>query len=178
MGVSRYVAELRERVGSRLLLLPGVAAILRNDAGEILLQLRSDDGNWNLPAGGIDPGETPFESVVREVREETGLQVVPRRVAGVFGGPRHRHVYPNGDLLEPLTVVFDCTVVGGEVHEQPGETEGLRYFAPDEAARLLPEYPAELFLPPSPAEALFETGGDSGADESPATDPPRTLDQG
>lgn len=160
MGVSRYVSELREVVGSRLLLIPGVAALLRDREGRVLLQLRADDGSWNLPAGAVDPGETPFEAIVREVREETGLHVVPGRIAGVFGGPGHRHTYPNGDRVEPTTIVFECAVVGGEIRKQPDETEALRYVSPEEAARHLPEYPPELFDGSAGERALFDGGSD------------------
>jgi len=101
MGISPYVRDIRESIGTRLLLMPAVAAIVRDGEGRILLQRRSDDGRWNLPAGAIDPGESPDEAVVREVREETGLEVRPVRVAGVFGGADgFRHRYGNGDEVE------------------------------------------------------------------------------
>ena len=59
--------------------------------GVSLLQRRNDDGSWSLPAGAIDPGEGPAQAVVREAYEETGLHVVPEKVAGVFGGEGFRH---------------------------------------------------------------------------------------
>jgi len=76
---------------------PGVAALIRDDEGCFLLQRRSDDGSWSLPAGAVDPGERPARAVVREVWEETGLEVVPVALAGVFSGPGFLHTYPNGD---------------------------------------------------------------------------------
>ena len=87
MAISPYMKNLRAHFGSQLVLMPSVAAIIRNEAGQILFLVRADNGLWDLPAGAIDPGETPAQAVVREVREETGLIVEPVAVGGVFGGP-------------------------------------------------------------------------------------------
>jgi 8-oxo-dGTP pyrophosphatase MutT (NUDIX family) len=147
MPISSWLRELRAVVGRRLLLLPGVAAIVRDGAGRVLFMRRADDGRWGLPAGAIDPGESPAEAVVREVREETGLVVRPMRVAGVFGGAGYRHRYPNGDEVEWTVAVFDCDVVGGELAARDGEALELRYFAPEEAPALQLPYPRSLFEP-------------------------------
>src|SRR5690242_2766065 len=100
MPISDYVRELRECVGTRLLLLPGVTGIVRDEQGRVLLMRRADNGFWGFPAGAIDPGETPAQAVEREVREETGLHVRATRVAGVFGGAGFRLRYENGDEAE------------------------------------------------------------------------------
>ena len=155
MSISPYVKSLREVVGHRLLLLPGVAAIIRDEDGGILLHRRADDGEWSLPAGAIDPGETPAEAITREVREETGLGVVPEFILGVFGGARFRHHYPNGDETEYTVVVFDCRVTEGKLEAQDGEAVELRYFAPEEVPRLGMPYPPEVFGAARRREALF-----------------------
>src|SRR4051794_41874846 len=101
---------------------PAVAALVRDGEGRILLQRRSDNGRWNLPAGAVDPGESPADAVVREVREETGLAVRPVRVAGVFGGRDGlRHRYPNGDEGEFTAIVFECEAGGGALQAGGGE---------------------------------------------------------
>lgn len=63
----------------------GDPAIIRDEIGQILLQ-RKHDATWSLSAGAIEPGETPAQAIVREVREETGLIIRPKRIIGVFGG--------------------------------------------------------------------------------------------
>src|SRR3954467_948760 len=113
MPISAYLRDLRAVLGARLLLLPGVAAIVRDAEERVLFIRRADNGRWGLPAGAIDPGETPAEAVAREVREETGLVVRATRIAGVFGGAGFRVHYENGDEAEYTVVVFDCEVVGG-----------------------------------------------------------------
>ena len=50
-----------------------------NERGDVLLHQSADDGNWYLIGGGMDPGEQPADAVVREVLEETGLEVIPER---------------------------------------------------------------------------------------------------
>ena len=149
MPISPYLRDLRAVVGPRLLLLPGVSAIVRDADERVLFMRRADDGRWGLPAGAIDPGESPAEAIAREVREETGLVVRPARVAGVFGGAGYRHRYPNGDEVEWTVAVFDCEVVGGELAPRDGEALELRYFAPEEAPTLQLPYPRSLFERPS-----------------------------
>jgi 8-oxo-dGTP pyrophosphatase MutT (NUDIX family) len=145
MPISEYLRNLRASIGSSLLLMPGVAAIVRDDAGNILIQRRSDNGRWSLPAGSIEPGETPAEAIVREVWEENGLHVVPRRILGVFGGKEFRTVYPNGDQVEYTTILFECEKVGGDLRPLDGESLELRYFAPDAIPDVGHPYPRELF---------------------------------
>ena len=79
--------DLRAKIGHDVLLQPGVAAVIFNMAGQVLLQRRSDNGEWGLPGGIMEPGEEPAETLVREIREETALEVVPERIVGVYSGP-------------------------------------------------------------------------------------------
>ena len=109
--MSPYYQALRRLWGQSLLLIPGVAAVIHDGTGRLLLQ-RKHDGSWSLPAGAIEPGESPQEAVVREVAEETGLVCEVERLLGVFGGSAFRHTYPNGDAVESVAVLFACRPVG------------------------------------------------------------------
>jgi len=62
--MSPYYRALRERMGTELLLIPAVAAVIRDEHGRILIQ-RSRHGVWSLPAGAIEPGESPAQAAVR-----------------------------------------------------------------------------------------------------------------
>ncbi|HEY4105208.1 MAG TPA: NUDIX domain-containing protein [Polyangiaceae bacterium] len=145
MPISPYLKKLRAHVGTDLLLTCAVAAIIRNERGEVLFLRRADNGEWDLPAGALDPGESPAFGLIREVREETGLEVDVVGIIGVFGGEAFRVRYPHGDLTEYLTVVFECRVVGGSLGGDPGETSELRYFGPNERPALQVAFPNELF---------------------------------
>ena len=76
--MSPYFQQLRARIGHDLLLLPSVAAVIRNSDGRLLLQEKASGEGWSLPAGAIEPGESPAQAVRREVLEETGLTIEPR----------------------------------------------------------------------------------------------------
>lgn len=149
--MSPYWRALRARMGQELLLLPGVAAVIRDESGRILLQERSSGDGWSLPAGSIEPGETPMQAVQREVLEETGLSVAVRHVIDVFGGAEFRHTYPNGDVVEYTVVLYRCDVLPAELEPLGPETRSLRYFAAHEMPRLAFPYPLEaLFGEPAP----------------------------
>ncbi|HEV3049610.1 MAG TPA: NUDIX domain-containing protein, partial [Longimicrobium sp.] len=131
MPISPYVRELRERVGSRRLLLPSVTALMYDDRGGLLLVRQRDGGVWSTPGGVMEPDETPADAAVREAWEETGLMVEPRRVFGVYGGPEFIVRYPNGDESQYVMIVFECAVVGGTLRPDDDETLEVRYWTAD-----------------------------------------------
>jgi ADP-ribose pyrophosphatase YjhB (NUDIX family) len=90
----------------------GVFAIVHRD-GEVLLARRRDSGWWNLPGGGLELGETVDEGIVREVREETGLQVAVERLVGVYSKPQ------GGEVV----LLFACTILGGELRPTDESSE-------------------------------------------------------
>ena len=132
MPVSDYIVRLRKHIGHDLLMLPGVSAVVLNDVGEVLLGRRSDDGEWSLIAGSIDPGEQPADAIVREIHEETGVQAVVERLVGVA---LHPVTYPNGDECQYLNVWFRCRAIGGEARVNDDESVAVGWFR----AEALPE---------------------------------------
>jgi 8-oxo-dGTP pyrophosphatase MutT (NUDIX family) len=90
----------------------GAVALIARD-GALLLEHRSDDRVWGLIGGLVDDDETVAEAVVREVREETGLDVLGTRLFGVFSDPG-RVVQYRDDVYTLLTVVFEVDVADGE----------------------------------------------------------------
>jgi len=155
MGISPYMMNLRAHFGTQLVMSPSVAALVRNERGQILFLVRSDNGLWDLPAGAIDPGETPAQAIVREVREETGLVVEPIAVAGVFGGKGFRLRYDNGDEVEYTVIVFECRVIGGTLGGLDGEAAELHFIDAADHPPLQAGFPEALFAPPSGQPVLF-----------------------
>ena len=108
---------------------PSVCAIIFDRRGRLLLQQRSDGGQWGLPGGSVEIGESVAEAVVREVHEETGLTVRPRRIVGVYSDPALQVVrYPDGNVWHYVNVCFECDVQGGTL-TTCDETLALAYFA-------------------------------------------------
>ena len=99
----------------------GVAVAVLDD-GKILLTRREDFAVWCLPGGAVDDGESPAQAAVREVREETGLEVELTRLVGVYSRPR----WLGGGLH---SVVFVGRPIGGALVADPVETTGAGYFA-------------------------------------------------
>lgn len=108
----------------------GVFALIFDDEGRVLLVHRNDIDWWNLPGGGMELGETVDEAVQREVREETGLEVVVERLVGVYSKPQKQEV----------VLTFRCRVVGGALTPTE-EARDCRYFPPqDLPANTLPKH--------------------------------------
>lgn len=123
------------------------AVILRDGPPqEVLLSIRSDLFGWELPGGTLEGKESPQEAVVREVAEETGLQIDPVSIVGVWV----RHGF------RPHTVhVFLCRVLGGS--ESPSdETPLIRWFAVDGIpSGLFPWYEEPLRKALEPGDEIF-----------------------
>lgn len=100
MGMSDYYKNLREKLGNQLLFMPAVVGVIRNKQDEILFGRKHNEENWGLIAGAIEIGETPAQAMVREAFEETGLDIEPERIIGVYGGEEQRFTYGNGHQVD------------------------------------------------------------------------------
>ena len=127
MPMSSYVRSLREQVGHDLLLLPGVTAIIR-DGERFLLARQRDTERWSLIGGGIEPGETPQEAIVREVREELGVTPTIGEIIGAYGGTPLQTTLPNGDQIAYVTIAFRCTLPSTAFTLESAELIETRWF--------------------------------------------------
>ncbi len=109
----------------------GCSVIIPDEQGRILLQKRTDGDWWSLPAGGMEPGETPTQAAIREAREETGLEVELVRFLGVYSDPELCTVYPDGNRMQLVGASFVARIIGGQLIESNEETAELRWFAPE-----------------------------------------------
>lgn len=127
-------------LGGRIDLRVGAYAVVHDGRGVLLAHWQEDShGGWTLPGGGMEPGEHPEETVVREVLEETGFEVRVEAILGLgsiivaaadrFSG--------SGFDLQALRVYYRCSVVGGELAvERGGTTDDVRWFTLAEIAML------------------------------------------
>lgn len=124
-----YVKRIREKVGQETLLLPGSAVILHTQDGEILLQKR-EDGDWGLPGGLMEPGESYEDTAVREVKEETGVTLRKQELQlyNVFSGEDYFVEAPNGDPYYAVTALYTCADPAQPLSDGDEETLELRYF--------------------------------------------------
>lgn len=108
----------------------GAGVIVRDAAGRILLERRSDCGWWGVPGGRVEPGESLEQAACREVREETGLDVRIERLVGVYSGPERIVAYSATDIIHLVDVVLAATIIGGELAISE-ESSDLRFFEVD-----------------------------------------------
>ena len=111
----------------------GVGVIVVDDSGRVLLEKRSDNGMWGLPGGGIEPGESVYETALREVKEETGLDIEITGLVGVYSEPWAGRIvtYPdNGDVRHLVDIVLISEMISGEMVIS-SESLDLRFFNPD-----------------------------------------------
>jgi 8-oxo-dGTP pyrophosphatase MutT (NUDIX family) len=132
---STYIRKIREKIGQDPLLLPSVTALIFDDGGRVLLQRSSDDGKWHTVGGAIDPGEEPASAAVREVKEETDLDVEVVQLTGAYAWPESR--YSNGDICHYIAIAYRCRVVSGTLRVADDESLELKYFSLDELPQLL-----------------------------------------
>ncbi|RSL30598.1 HAD-IIA family hydrolase [Salibacterium salarium] len=108
---------------------PGVAGIVFDEKGRVLLMRRSDNGLWGIPSGHVEPAETVNQAITREIWEETGLEVRVKRLIGVYSEPVSQvFPYPNGKVSHFVTNCFECQIVGGNLNKKHWETLDVQFF--------------------------------------------------
>ncbi|WP_405498512.1 NUDIX domain-containing protein [Nocardia sp. NBC_00511] len=110
---------------------PGASALVVDEAGRVLMQRRGDSGNWSLPGGVMEVGETLAGCAVRETREETGLEIEVTGLLGIYTDPEHVIAYSDGEVRQEFAVVYFGRVVGGEIAVSHESTE-VRFIGLDE----------------------------------------------
>lgn len=133
MPTPDFVLNLRRSIGHDLLWLNGVTGFVEDDQGRILMGRRSDTGQWALVYGINEPGEDPADTVAREVREETGVDVVVTDLVAVTSS-REVITYPNEDRTMYMDHLFICRPdPDGNTIPFVGDEESLSvgWFSPD-----------------------------------------------
>lgn len=134
MAKKNYIRWLRDKVGHEKIMLMFAGGCLLNDEGQVLLQKRGDSGLWGFPGGAIELGESPEAAAIREVREETGLEVTAAGLIGVYTDCQMS--YPNGDQAHSICLAYELRQTGGTLGSDDPETAALHWFSLEERPAL------------------------------------------
>ena len=126
-----YIRSLRQMIGNTKVIIPGVRAVVLNERGELLLEEQRHFRSWALPHGCVDLGESALDAVKREVKEETGLDVLRARAFGIYTDPKYSVTYPNGDEVQTFTIAFLVEEWSGALRVDDDEVTALRFFPLD-----------------------------------------------
>ena len=128
--MKNYIQWIRSKVGHDKIILTFAGGCVFNENGEVLLQKRSDSAKWGFPGGAVEIGETPQMAAVREIKEETGLDVKVGRIIGVYTDLDI--VYPNGDNAQSIIIAYELKAIDGTLHCDQAETLELKFFSKDQ----------------------------------------------
>lgn len=131
----------RKEVDAQTRVKAGVGVVVIDDRGRILLERRRDNGMWGLPGGAIEPGESVSDTALREIKEETGLNIRITGLLGVYSEPAGRIVtYPDkGDVAHLVDIALTAEIASGEL-TLSSESLDLQFFSPH-------SLPAEIVPP-------------------------------
>jgi ADP-ribose pyrophosphatase YjhB (NUDIX family) len=109
-------------------IVPAVTAFVIDDEGRVLLIHRTDNDRWALPGGEVELGESVSSAVIREVREETGIEVEITGLVGIYSDPKHIIAYDDGEVRQQFSICFRAHQVGGTLRgsSESSEVDWLR----------------------------------------------------
>jgi ADP-ribose pyrophosphatase YjhB (NUDIX family) len=110
-------------------LVVATSAVITDDQGRILLQRRTDSGNWALPGGAMEMNESLTDSVIRETREETGLDIEVTGIVGTYTDPKHIIAYTDGEVRRQFNICYTARILGGEL-QPSSESTALAFTHP------------------------------------------------
>lgn len=138
-----YIQWLRSKVGHDKVILVFAGGCIFNEKGDVLLQKRADRGKWGFPGGAVELGETPQMAAIREIKEETGLDVEVKNLIGVYTD--FDMEYPNGDKAQSICIAYSFRVIGGKLLHNNDETLELKYFSLNDMPSLFCKQHEDLF---------------------------------
>ena len=127
-----YIMDLRKFVGHAPLLQCAGSVIIENEQGEVLLGKRTDNGLWGYSGGSIELGEDVEECAKRELFEEMGLVAEELEFFTINSGPEAHYIYPNGDEVYNVEIIYICRKYHGTIRPQEEEISELRWFRKEE----------------------------------------------
>ena len=123
-----YIKDMRKHIGHDLLVVVGCGVLIENEKRQVLLQKRSDTGEWCVPGGALEPCETYEQAAQRELFEEVGIKVDNLKLFGLYSGDDRIIKYPNGDVVYSLSVIFITDSYTGTISDEDSEVLEHRFF--------------------------------------------------
>jgi 8-oxo-dGTP pyrophosphatase MutT (NUDIX family) len=112
-----------------------VTAFVQDEHGQLLMIRRTDNDLYSIPGGAQDVGETIGQTVIREVKEETGIDVEPVDVIGIYSDPDHVISYTDGEVRQQFSICFRAQPTGGELRTS-NESSEVHWIGRDELETL------------------------------------------
>lgn len=134
MEEKEYISYMREMIGHKKMMSVGLACLIYNERGEILLEKRSDNGKYCLPGGSINFDETVLEGLKREVKEETGISLKEAKLFLILSGKKEEFLYPNGDVTDYVDLIFYSEIDSTDFDERKEhdlESTSIRFYSSD-----------------------------------------------
>ena len=123
-----YISDIRKYVGHEPILTAGVVLFVFNDKSQVLMQLRTDYNSWGFPGGSMELGESFEDVAIRELKEETNLEVDELKMIKVLSGKDTYREYPNGDKLYDITAIFVIKKYHNDLKINDDESKKLDWF--------------------------------------------------
>lgn len=133
-----YIQHLRSMVGNEKVIMVVSGAFVFDKENRVLMQKRSDNGQWGFPGGFMDLGESVQDTARREVYEETGLKLEELELFGIYSGPQYDKTFSNGDQVSLVLISFVCKRYSGEFVESNEESIQNKFYS-------LKELPENIF---------------------------------
>lgn len=131
-----YIMNLREKIGHSPLIGVGATTLVFNNKNELLLNLRSDTNTWGIPGGSKELNETLEECAIRELKEETNINVNDLELITVLSGKEYYFKYPNEDELDCVIALYKVSNYEGKLNINDKESKELKFFSLDNLPEL------------------------------------------
>lgn len=125
-----YIKKIRNKFGHDMIILNYSGCIIFDEQNRLLLQKRTDCGKWGFLGGMVEIGESVEEAAVREVKEESGLEVAVTSLYGVYS--KYFAEFSNGDKVQTIVHIFKAKIIGGKQIDKNDETDELKFFDLDD----------------------------------------------
>ena len=123
-----YIQHLRSMVGTEKVIMVVAGAFIFDKENRVLMQKRSDNGQWGFPGGFMELSESVQDTARREVYEETGIKVEELELFGVYSGPQYDKTFSNGDQVSLVLISFICKRYSGKLVESNEESLQNKFY--------------------------------------------------